>query len=371
MCDSVPSELGSEGNLNNAEYIRTVRPSLPTETLRPHAGALLPIAIHMTVVAACIVAARYTAPIYWPLLGLVAGLSRGSLSFLAHDVAHRSVVTHRYLLYPLEVVLWGLVFMPATVWRRLHHAHHIHTNADDDPERRWLESELSNPTALVSAALLTPNRTLKYNVLCMLYWVTWTFRHVIAVFYGEQTKPGFAQAKPRYSTDDVLRIAFELVFIVAAQIGIWKLVGHGLAYFWVSIVPTLVASALVSWYFFTNHGLKPVGDGSDVLAATTSVTVPKFCDVLHSNFSYHTEHHLFPAMNPKYYPLVREQLRRRFPDQFHCIPIGEAWTGLWNSAIGAVRSAVTPSPRRRARSSKPAAASATSTAQPQAAYPPG
>jgi fatty acid desaturase len=224
---------------------------------------------------------------------------------------------------------------------------------------------------LVSAALLTPNRTLKYNVLCMLYWVTWTFRHVIAVFYGEHTKPGFAQAKPRYSTDDVLRIAFELVFIVAAQIGIWKLVGHGLAYFWVSIVPTLVASALVSWYFFTNHGLKPVGDGSDVLAATTSVTVPKLCNILHSNFSYHTEHHLFPAMNPKYYPLVREQLRQRFPEQFHCIPIGEAWTGLWNSAIGSVRSAVTPGHRRHARPPKPAAASATTTAQPQAAYPPG
>jgi fatty acid desaturase len=357
--------------MNNAEYIRAVRPTLPSETLRPHAGTLLPVAIHMTVVAACIVAARYTAPVYWPLLGIVAGLSRGSLSFLAHDVAHRSVVTHRYLLYPLEVVLWGLVFMPATVWRRLHHAHHIHTNAENDPERRWLESELSNPAALVSAALLTPNRTLKYNVLCMLYWVTWTFRHVIAVFYGENTKPSFAQAKPRYSTNDVLRIAFEVVFIVLAQVGIWKLVGHGLAYFWVSIVPMLIASALVSWYFFTNHGLKPIGDGNDVLAATSSVTVPKFCDILHSNFSYHTEHHLFPAMNPKYYPLVREQLHRQFPEQFHCIPIGEAWTGLWNSAIGSVRSAVTAAPRRRARPAKPTAAPATSTAQPQAAYPPG
>jgi fatty acid desaturase len=330
-----------------------------------------PITIHLAIVAACVVTARYSASIYWPLLGIVAGSSRGSLSFLAHDVAHRSVVTHRYLLYPLEVVLWGLVFMPATVWRRLHHAHHIHTNAEDDPERRWLESELSNRTALISAALLTPNRTLKYNVLCILYWVSWTIRHVIAVFYWGSSKPGFAQAKPHFSTKEVLLVAFELVFIVATQIGIWKFVGHDAAYFWVSIVPMLIASALVSWYFFTNHGLKPIGDGDDVLAATSSVTVPKFCDILHSNFSYHTEHHLFPAMNPKYYPLVREQLRRQFPEQFHCIPIGEAWTGLWNSAIGSVRSTVTATPRRRARPSKAVAASATSTAQPQAAYPPG
>ena len=43
-----------------------------------------------------------------------------------------------------------------------------------------------------------------------------------------------------------------------------------------------------------------------------TVTVPKVCDYLHSNFSYHTEHHLFPNIHPKYYPLISGLIQRHF-----------------------------------------------------------
>jgi fatty acid desaturase len=335
--------------MNNADYIRAVRPHLPPDALRPNPWAGVPIAIHLTIVVACIVASRYTPSAYWPVLGLVAGISRGALSFLAHDVSHRTVVTHRYLMYPVELILWGMVFMPATMWRRVHHAHHVHSNGVHDPERRWLQSELTNPVSLVSAALITPNRTLKYNVFCFMYWSTWMFRNGAAMLYAGESPPGCVPAKSHYSKRQALSVVFETIFIILLQIAIWRLVKG--AYIWVSIVPALIGGAFVSWYFFTNHGLKPVDDGHDVLAATTSVTVPAFCDVLHSNFSYHTEHHLFPGMNPKYYPLVRRLLQQHFPEQLHCIPITEAWSGLWNSAMGSVRSDEASVPRRPRRSS--------------------
>ena len=338
--------------MNNAEYVRTLRPCLPSQAMHPDPWALLPIGAHLAIMAGCVVASRYVASIWWPVLGLAIGNSRGALSFFAHDVSHRSVVTNRYLLYPIELVLWSSVFMPVTLWRRVHQAHHAHTNNEDDPERRWLASELS-PTGVIAAAILTPNRTLRYNVLCLLYWITWPVRNAIALLYPGKSKPGFVTAKPSYSTGEKLRVAFEILVIAALQFGLWKLV-HG-AYPWVAIMPVFVAAGVLSWYFFTNHGLKPIGDHGDILAATTSVIVPEFCNKLHSNFAYHTEHHLFPTMNPRFYPLVRKLLRQHFPDRYHCLPMAEAWSGLWQNAIASPR-LTAPAASHRARYSTAAPA---------------
>src|SRR5262249_18845114 len=119
------------------------------------------------------------------------------------------------------------------------------------------------------------------------------------------------------------------------QIGIAEFV-HG-AFFWASVFPVMITSAVVSWYFFTNHGLKPLDNDDDILAATTTVTVPEWCNKLHSNFSYHTEHHLFPNMNPVYSPIVSDVFRSHSPKQYHCIPIWEAWRGLWQNAVAVTR----------------------------------
>ena len=52
-------------------------------------------------------------------------------------------------------------------------------------------------------------------------------------------------------------------------------------------------------------------------------------DWLHDNFSYHTEHHVFPSMNPKFYPEVSRLLQEHFPERYNRIPLREAWRRLW------------------------------------------
>jgi fatty acid desaturase len=350
--------LSSGEVMNNADYVRTLRPMLPAEAFRPNPWAYVPISIHLAIMIAGWIACAYVPHIWWPVIGLVVGNSLSALSFLAHDVSHRSVTTNKYLLYPTELILWALMFVPATLWRRVHGTHHAHTNAEDDPDRRFLASELT-PTGLIAAATMFPNRTLRYNVVCFFYWIAFPWRHAVALLFPGRSKPDFVTAKPRYATEEKVRIAFEFVLIVAIQLGLAKLT-HG-AYPWVAIMPVFITSAVVSWYFFTNHGLKPVDDGHDVLAASTTVTVPELCNKLHSNFSYHTEHHLFPTMNPKYYPLVSDLFRKHFSDRYHCIPIAEAWAGLWRNAIAspqrnASRRASTPTQSVKDRHTEPAVA---------------
>jgi fatty acid desaturase len=119
--------------MNNPDYIGALRPRLPPEALRPYPRACIAICIHFAIVIGCVIASLYTASGRWFVLGLVAGNSRAALSFLAHDVSHRSVVTSRYLIYPLELFLLSPVLTPLTVWRKVHQAHHAHTNSDPDP----------------------------------------------------------------------------------------------------------------------------------------------------------------------------------------------------------------------------------------------
>jgi len=326
-------QSGRGAPMNNGHYIEALRPRLPPEALRPYPRACVAICMHLAILTGCVFACAYSSSGWWFVLGLVAGNSRAALSFLAHDVSHRSVVTNRYLLYPLELILLSPVFAPVTVWRKVHQAHHAHTNSDGDPERRYLASELTRGVKLL-AGLSAPNRGLRFNVL-YLHWIAWPFRHVFALLYPLGHAARFVPARPRYTTTEKAWVALELLLIVAIQIFLWVLVRD--AYLWIAIMPVLISSAVISVYFFTNHDLRPIGDAKDILAASTSVIVPEICNKLHSNFAYHTEHHLFPTMNPRFYPLVRELLREHFPDQFHCVSLAKAWSDLLQSPIASPR----------------------------------
>ena len=86
-------------------------------------------------------------------------------------------------------------------------------------------------------------------------------------------------------------------------------------------------------YIFTNHSKNPLCESNDPLASSTSVAVPHVFDKLHQNFSFHTEHHLFPGMSSEHYPLVSELLKKEFPERYHRRAIGEVWHQLWRNPM--------------------------------------
>ncbi len=142
-------------------------------------------------------------------------------------------------------------------------------------------------------------------------------------------KPSVVPFKPRYTVRQRFTIVGELIWLVVLQLGIWNLVGSEWArYAWAS-AGLLVASAVAMAYIFTNHFLNPLCEHADPLVGSLSVIVPPWVDWLHGNFSYHTEHHLFPGMNPRHYPEVSRLLQAHFPERYNRIPFGEAWRRLW------------------------------------------
>ena len=109
--------------MNNADYIRDLRPLLPAEAFRPDPWTYAPIGIHVAIMVMGWFATWYVPHLLWPVVGLVIGNSAAAICLYAHEVSHRSVTTNKYLLYPTEVLLWGLVAIPATLWQRVHGSH--------------------------------------------------------------------------------------------------------------------------------------------------------------------------------------------------------------------------------------------------------
>lgn len=102
-------------------------------------------------------------------------------------------------------------------------------------------------------------------------------------------------------------------------------------WFYAFLLPLLIANFIVMSYIATNHRLNPLTPVNDPLANSLTVTVPKWVDVLHFNFSYHTEHHLFPGMSPKYYPLVKKHIKSMWPERYHEMPLTRALAALWKT----------------------------------------
>lgn len=129
----------------------------------------------------------------------------------------------------------------------------------------------------------------------------------------------------------------EIVVILLIQLLILHAVDYNVwSYFWLGPFTVYVCSAILSAYISTNHGLNAIVDDTDPVLSSMSVRVPRFLDFLHSNFSYHTEHHVFPSMNSSYYPMVSKLLREHFPERYNRMDFREVYTEVWRASPYAI-----------------------------------
>jgi len=138
--------------------------------------------------------------------------------------------------------------------------------------------------------------------------------------------PNFTPASFRVSQKERLLIGLELLAIVGLHAGVivW-LDGQPLKLLLAYFIPIWIGYAGVIAYIYTNHLLCPLTEINDPLANSLSLRVPRILDLLHLNFSYHTEHHIFPGLNSSYYPQVRRLLQEHYPERYQLLDGSEAW----------------------------------------------
>lgn len=324
-------KLGSELKVQS-DYARIIRPHLPPQAFAPDPRHLVRIAAHLLVALAGYLVLR-AAGAWWVMLpvSLLIGHSMACLLFLAHDVSHSSVVGSRAAKRSLELLLWGLNVIPPTLWRRLHnHTHHVENNTVRDTDRPYRASENTVAVWAYNRLFFPNRRTPLHGPLVPFHFITYIVRHVVTALLPAGRRPSIVTFKPNYTAAHRFAILAELLVICAIQFGIWRLMsGDWLRYVFAVPIPLLAASSVAMAYIWTNHMLNPLCEHADPLVGSTSVVVPRWVDWLHDNFSYHTEHHVFPSMNPRYYPEVSRLLEHHFPDRYNRIRFGNAWRRIW------------------------------------------
>ncbi len=276
---------------------------------------------------------RYAGPYTWllPAMALINAHSLMVLAFLAHDVSHSTVIRKKYIRIPLETLLWAMVLIPVTLWRRIHNqTHHNETNTLSDPDRRFLSSERNTQTTIYSHLILPNRYTARFKPLVGLQFIVYIYKHLIAAFVGREAFKNIVSHTPKYTFGQRCKLTAELSVVIAIQFGIFLAVGgRWQVFIWASPITILLASSCVMLYVFTNHFLNPLCEDTDPLMGSTSVAVPEWVDKLHTNFSYHTEHHLFPGMNSIHYPMISKLLQQHFPERYNRVPFRVAWMRLW------------------------------------------
>lgn len=329
-----------------AEHLLRLRAALPSAAFQPDARKLIGMSLHVAIFLAAHAAVAHLGLSGWLVVPIaVAAASLSCLGFATHDLAHGSILRPGRAQRLCELLFWSLLMIAPTIWRRVHNqSHHVHYNTPDDPDRRYFVEEASTATRWYVKLLYPNSEVFPWNPLVFVHFVPYVVRNTLAALLPPRWKPSVVPNRADYQPADTARIAAELAFLAAVQFGLFLLSGGKLVPYLIMAAGTQVlTSSITMSYIFTNHFINPLTHEPDPITGTTSVIVPRWLDRLHSNFSYHTEHHLFPALNSTHYPALSRELQRLFPSTYRRIPIREAWRLLWQNRPFIERPVVTGS----------------------------
>lgn len=328
--------------IHQSVYAKKLRPLLPAEAFEPDSSKIGILLINVAIlILGWGIAARLDSwPIYllWLYLPLavIMGNSVIVLLFSSHDLMHGSVTKKKSLLtYWISFIGLSMWFMPPTQWKTLHNiVHHNNTNSLADPDRNYLYEQPNtwgkSIHNIFAPSLEMPPFWLPVGMTCA--WVVHNLRNLTSVLLFNNKSVDYVPAAFTVSSKDRRAIAFECLGILAIHFSILFYLGFqplkvAIAY----LLPLAIGHAGGMFYIFTNHLICRMTEVNDPLINSVSLRVPKIFDLLHFNFSYHTEHHVFPSINSDYYPLVQELLQIHYPGRMNLVDASEAWRLLMDT----------------------------------------
>lgn len=299
----------SETTFTDEELRRTVRAMLPPDAFRRSPWRLGYVALLIGILVAASYGAMVT-PWYFAIpLSLLAGHCFAGLMFFGHEVAHGAVTGSRAL---QDLMLYTCCFiycLPPSLWRLWHNGiHHAHANVDiRDPDHFGMIPKYEQSGFF--RRLVVHCAPGSGNPLSVLYpFLFFTGQSMSVLWHESAVIEDFrALNRTRAKIECILMALFWVGLCIATG---WK----GTLY--LVAIPMLVANFTVMIYIFTNHVLRPLKGKASALDGTMSVTTIPLLDRLHFHFSHHIEHHLFPSLSSRHYPLVRKALQEIAGDRY-------------------------------------------------------
>lgn len=306
-------------------YRQAVLKNLDPEIFRPNRKRLISYFFYLAL-GLSLVAALVLLGLAWPvqlLCGIVIGVCTGLLGLLVHEISHGTVVKNPRLQYWLSFFGMQPFFITPTFWTASHNRlHHGKTQRlIEDPDAFPNLRIFKHSKFLQSVYSFTPGSGYKRSYLYFGFWMT--FNYLVAQFY-------FRYRNRIYDSIDHRAVNLELAGQILIAIGFLAITGPAL-WLWVFVIPTLVQNYLVMSYISTNHNLSPLTSENNPLVNSLTVTNHPLFEVLHFNFGYHVEHHLFPNVNPKHAKRIHHELKTQFPADYKYMPKWKALRALYSS----------------------------------------
>ncbi len=321
-----------------AEYAKTLRPFLPAKAFAPDSSKLIILFLNIAIlIFGWAIASQlnnwsvYLLWLYLPI-AVVMGNSIFILGISSHDIMHGSVIRNSRLMHFSSLLGFTMQWMPPTLWQAVHNrVHHSKTNSLTDPDRNYLYQQPQTWGKRIQNLLVPSSEVSPIGLIVgmMTVWGLYTFRHLTSVLLFNGKSVDYVPATFTLSTKKRIAILGELLVMLSLHLSIIAFLQFSplnlvLGYF----LPISIGYAISIFYIYTNHLLCRMTTINDPLINSVSLRVPKIFDKLHLNFSYHTEHHIFPGINSDYYPLVQELIESHYPGRMNLLDAGDAWNLL-------------------------------------------
>ncbi len=301
-------------------YARALKPELPEEFFCPVPRRALWLLLHLGLylgLGAWVVLARP----HWALAALAAvvmGHSLGCLGFVGHEILHGSVVKTPWLRQALGQICFAPYLLVVEFWNGWHNrTHHAHTQspAHDPDIMPTVEDYFRDKTLrLTSRFMVGWNNPLTFLVLSFGFM---SHQSMVLFFKSVDYDILTPAARRRCIVKYILLLAFWLSWIPVL----------GFAHFALLVLlPMGLANILIMLYIMTNHNLNPRTEINDPLVNSLTVRTPRWLGVLHLDFGYHVEHHIYPTMSGAYTARVHEKAKAKWPTLYQELPLAKA---LW------------------------------------------
>lgn len=270
------------------------------------AGAWLILSGHLSILARIAVS-------------ITIALAYSGIMMLGHEILHGAVVRRAWARELLGAISLLPLAVSPRVWHLWHNvAHHTNTQIPGrDPDAYSTLENYQQRRALRILHRLVPVKSLLFFAL-------------LAVWFSVHSIIILTHALPQLARRNRIIVLAEVAAGYLFWIGVAVVVGWR-HFIFIYVLPFFMTNFVVMSHIATNHLLNPLMEDNDPLAGSLSLRDPKFLDVLLSNFSHHTEHHVFPAMSARYLPHVRCLLKELWPERYHEMSLWDAVATLWKT----------------------------------------
>ncbi len=321
--------------ITQADYAKQLRPLLPAEAFLPSPHKLWILLINVAIlvlgwgIAGNLPQWRwYYLWLYLPVTIVMAN-SVIVLLFATHDLMHSKAIKNPLLRQVISLLGLALLWTPPSFWKAVHNRqHHSQTNSLRDPDRNYLYEQPQSWGKWIQN-LFVPSAEVQPGWLIVgtgFAWGVHTFRNLSSVLLFNHGETAYTAAPLQVSAKERRAIALELAVIIGIHLSILSYLGlHPVKLLLSYFLPIWMGYSGIMFYVYTNHMLCRMTEANDPLINSVSIRVPRIFDLLHLNFSYHTEHHIFPGLNSDYYPEVQALLKAHYPERFNLLAAETAW----------------------------------------------